>query len=105
MNLREDDFKVFSCTVFYKSNDTAGKQTLVFEVLKDAKSIEWYGIELNKYNLHPGSWQQVFLARPLPAVRGDLKLKAYIWNPDHKIFLVDKMVAKLDDATDPYSRK
>ena len=105
VKLSEDDFKVFSCSVFYKSMDTAGKQTLVFEVLKDGNSMEWYGIELNKYNLHPGKWQQVFLARPLPEVEGKVKLKAYVWNPDHKTFLVDNMLAKLDAATDPYSRK
>jgi hypothetical protein len=98
-------FYVFSGSVWYRSADVSGNQALVFEVLKNGKSLDWYSVPLKSYNLHPGKWQQAFLARPLPVSEGVLKLKAYVWNPDHKVFAVDNLVAKLEIAVDPYSRK
>ncbi|MFM7729272.1 MAG: hypothetical protein ACKO7B_21415, partial [Flavobacteriales bacterium] len=78
---------------------------MVLEVESGGKQCEWYGIKMNEYNLHPGKWQEVHLARPLPVVHDSLNIKCYIWNKDKGSFQVDNLRAKLVTGVDPYSRK
>ncbi|MFM9026610.1 MAG: hypothetical protein ACKOQ6_01270, partial [Bacteroidota bacterium] len=103
--IQDSDFRVFTAAVGYNCTDRTGGQMLVFEVISGDEKLEWYGVRLNDYNLRPGSWQMVHLARPMPEAKGPVKIKCYIWNKDHRAFYVDKLSAKLEKAHDPYSRK
>ena len=98
-------FAVMYCSVWFQSADTSGSQSLVLSFEKNGTAVQWDNISLNDFNLHPGQWQQAFLARPVPSLDDSLEIKVYVWNADKRSFIVDNLVAKLEEGVDPYLRK
>lgn len=92
-------------SVWYKSVDTTGNQVLVLSFDHEGKNVWWESVRLNDYNMHPGTWQQVFLSKPVPSGYDSLDIKVYLWNPDGRRFQADDLQAELLPAVDPYVRK
>lgn len=99
------EFAVLFCSVWFRSTDTTGNESLVLSFEKNGAAVQWDNIRLKDYNLRPGEWQHAFIARPVPSVDDSLELKLYVWNSDKRSFAVDNLVAKLESAVDPYQRK
>ncbi|MFM2206305.1 MAG: hypothetical protein RL213_280 [Bacteroidota bacterium] len=98
-------FSVLYADVWFKSSAVSGNQCLAISFEDNGESVWWESVRLNDYNLHPGKWQQAFLAKPLPVGHDSLDIKVYLWNPDGEEFVADDLHAELRSAVDPYVRK
>lgn len=105
LELTSEGLSVFYGSVFFRSRDTMSNATLDMKVERDGEALFYDNVRLNDFNLHPGSWQRVFIALPLTETRGKVRLQLYVWNSDHASFDVDKMEVKVVEENDPYARK
>lgn len=104
-SLKSGDYYIYNASVRYWAGDRKGKETLVISIESGNEVIDWVGVELQEYNRRPGSWQQAFISRAVPASSVPLVVKIYVWNRDKRSFLLDDMRATLEAGIDPYRRK
>jgi hypothetical protein len=98
-------FSVLYTNVWFRSASAGGNQCLAISFEDKGEPVWWESVRLNDYNLRPGSWQQAFLAKPLPSGHDSLDIKVYLWNPDGEEFEADDLHAELRSEVDPYVRK
>ncbi|MCX6291191.1 MAG: glycosyltransferase family 39 protein [Bacteroidetes bacterium] len=86
-----------TATVWVNSKDTTNDAVLVLCFEENGNNIEWYGANLQSFNLKPGAWQKLIISKPVPEGLGDkAMLNVYVWNKNKKTFFVDDFEVRVE---------
>ncbi len=95
-DLRMPDSSDCYFSVWVKSEGALDGAQLVLSFERNGASLDWVGADMKLFVKSPGIWQKVIIARKFPKnVKPADTIKAYVWNPDKKIFLVHGLDLKI----------
>lgn len=89
-SINENIFVSLNCRLYYYTRNTSALLVLAFD---NGSSESWEAMHLTELSEKPGEWSLTNWTRPVPV--GTKKVRAYIWNRDETIVLMDNVGIRL----------
>ena len=95
--LIDDIYWIIDVEIELKTDDTEMNAIIVGEIKNGDELVHWQGSGISEFGIEPGKWQKAFLTMDIQKALqnqnniDDKILRFYLWNRDHKQFMIRKI--------------